>query len=192
MEGKELTPSGRVHDLINTRERKGVLVACLIEPSVVDAHPLALVLVLDKHGICDPHWVVYCSYEPHRQESCYLFAYGLAFFFTKAAKPLVTGLTVGWIFRELSKFPWDSRHLCGFPSKGIAIGLEEVDEGALLPVGDRGPDSNMLGRVSVIDLNVFSVLGGFEHAGGNLGCVRPLPGVNASPQLRQLSRSSLC
>lgn len=54
------------------------------------------------------------------------------------------------------------------------IGLEEVDEGALLPVGERGLDSNMLERVSVVDLNVFSVLGGFEHAGGSLGCVRPL------------------
>jgi hypothetical protein len=87
-EGKELAPSGRVHDLINTRERKGVLAACLIEPSVVDTHPLDLVLLLNKHGICDPHWVVYRSYEPHCQESCYLFAYLLAFFFTKAVKPL--------------------------------------------------------------------------------------------------------
>jgi hypothetical protein len=31
-EGEELAPGGRVHDLINMRERERVLGACLIEP----------------------------------------------------------------------------------------------------------------------------------------------------------------
>lgn len=79
-EGKELVSSGRVHNLVNTRERKGVHGTCLIQPSAVDAHPAGPVLLLDKHGISDPHWVVYLHYEPRHQDSCYLFAYGLAFF----------------------------------------------------------------------------------------------------------------
>lgn len=65
-EGKEIAPDDRVHDLVNARERKGVLGAFLIEPSVVNAPPPAPVLLIDKHVICDPHWVVYFPYEPHR------------------------------------------------------------------------------------------------------------------------------
>lgn len=87
-EGKELAPSGRVHDLFNTWERKGIIGAHLIEPIVVDAHPLALVLLLDEHGICDPHWVLCFPYEPRHLESRYLFSYGLAFFLIKAMRPL--------------------------------------------------------------------------------------------------------
>lgn len=78
-EGNELKPDSRVHNLVNTWERKGIIGADLIEPIVVDAHPLALALLLDKHGICDPHWVVCFPYEPSHLESCYLFSYGLAF-----------------------------------------------------------------------------------------------------------------
>jgi hypothetical protein len=58
-EGKKLTPDNRVYDLINSHEMERVLGACLIEPCVVGTHPLALVLLLNEHTICDPHWVVY-------------------------------------------------------------------------------------------------------------------------------------
>lgn len=56
--GKELAPIGRVYDLINSREREMILGACLAEPYVVDAHPPTLVLLINKHGIRDPHEVV--------------------------------------------------------------------------------------------------------------------------------------
>jgi hypothetical protein len=65
-EGKQLAPGGRFYDLINTWERKRILGACLIEPCVVDTHSPTHVL-LDKHEICDPHWVVYFPYESRHQ-----------------------------------------------------------------------------------------------------------------------------
>jgi hypothetical protein len=170
--GKEFAPNGRFHDPVNTWERKTVLGARLIEPCVVDAHPPTHVPLFDKHRICSRHWVVHFPCESHRHESRYLFAYGLAFFFIKAAKPL--GHRPGrWLDIQgvFNKFPRDSRHVCGLPGEDVAISLEEVDKGVFLFVGECCPDSNMLGRVGVVDLDVLRVFGGFECAGTGLGRV---------------------
>jgi hypothetical protein len=65
-EGEQLAPGCRVYNMINARERERVLRARHIEPCVVDTHGPTLVLLHDKHGICNAHWVVYFPYKSRR------------------------------------------------------------------------------------------------------------------------------
>jgi hypothetical protein len=71
-----------------------------------------------------------------------------------------------------SKFPRDSRHVHGLPGEDVMIGPEEVNEGAFLFVGECCLDSNMLGRVDVVDLDILRVFDGFECAENGLGSIR--------------------
>ena len=42
----------------------------------------------------------------------------------------------------LSDFPWNARHISGFPCKDVSIGMEEVDERAFLFKGKRGANAH--------------------------------------------------
>lgn len=66
----------------------------------------------------------------------------------------------------------DSQHICKFPGEDVVIVLEEADECTFLLVGERRPDTDVLGGVGCIDLHFPCVPGELEGVGAGLWGVR--------------------
>jgi hypothetical protein len=71
----------------------------------------------------------------------------------------------------LGDFPWDPWHVHRLPGEDVIVILEEVNERALLFVGECCPDANVLGCVENIDRDLLRVLDRLEGVRASLGSV---------------------
>ena len=66
----------------------------------------------------------------------------------------------------LGDFPRNSRHIRGFPRKDVSIGVEEVDERALLLGGEGGADAyRLVSGVVGVDEDLLDVLHRLKGSG---------------------------
>ena len=66
----------------------------------------------------------------------------------------------------LGDFPWNSRHIRGFPREDVSIDAEEVDERAFLLGGEGGVDAHCLvGGVVEVDEDLLDVLRRLKGSG---------------------------
>ena len=84
-EGQELTPGGRVDDLVDPREGERILGTGLVEAGVVDTHAPGLVLLQDEDWIGQPLGVKHFHYEAGRQKLGDLFTNGSSLLFGKSS-----------------------------------------------------------------------------------------------------------
>ena len=83
--------------------------------------------------------------EPGHQKLRNLLADGSTLLLVEAAQSLLHQLGVRLDLQGvLGNFPWNARHVRGFPRKDISIGLEEVNERAFLFGEKRGADPEHL------------------------------------------------
>ena len=84
-EGQELTPGGRVDNLVDPRESERILGTGLVEAGVVDTHAPGLVLLRDEDWIGQPLGVKHFHYEAGRQKLVDLFTNGSSLLFGKSS-----------------------------------------------------------------------------------------------------------
>ena len=141
-EGQELTPGGRVDDLVDPREGERILGTGLIEAGVVDTHAPGLVLLQDEDWVGQPLGVKHFHDEAGRQELGDLFTDGPSLFFRKALQGLTDRLGVlADVVFVLGVLPRDTRHVLGGPCKNISILIEEVVELAFLFAVEAGVEA---------------------------------------------------
>ena len=91
----------------------------------------------------------------------------------------------------LGDFPWNSRHIRGFPREDISIGVEEVDEHAFLLGGEGGADAyRLVSGVVGVDEDLLDVLHRLKESGHPLRVGRSFSDV--LPDSYELLRSEGC
>ena len=151
-EREDLATRGGVNYLVYARQRKVILWARLVEPSIINTHPPLPSLLFDKNRIGEPVGVEYLSNESCCQEFGDLFTYGPTPLIIKAMQALLSGLQAQDEAQcVLGDVPRYARHVRWLPCEDITIGVQEVDELAFLFGRELGPDPHRLARVGGVD-----------------------------------------